>query len=481
MAVLTSFAPPALHLASRPATKKVVVKEHQGDEVVTYTRDADGKVTASGNGLENASWIKRTKQKLWESLVPENLSANVSKDYIATRKWQVGRDAFGAFGGTASVTASVAAIGAANGALLALGIAGLTLANVTWVKDRMAQLTTFTSTGLAKIAEKNPRPFILAADVITNLGTVVDATTAILPPIAYYPLISTMAVVRAATGTMEGAAGAGIAPRQAIADNIGEVGVKNANQSTIATTLGATASLVALGALTTAIGFGPAAIAVAATGAVGGLFCKYMMLKNLDYNPVNEGAIRNIVAAQEKGEAIPGPASNLLLQLPTVFTRNKLVIGDSVAPLLNDANFPKYQELYSDRPYILSVQDGAPHVVLKDDTDITTDNPKPGMAPLPDSSDYARKMAEVQAAFQAVHAEKLLASDEFKELKARDGADKANLWVVEQSYSKVPANMQNLLTEMKEAGWSVDTVRFNGEARPVELSQGQQQTQQQLF
>ena len=331
--------------------RPVTVKEHKGEEVVTYTRDAEGKVTSSANSQDR--WVARTKRKLWESVVPENLSANVSKDYVKTRKWQVARDAFGAFGGTASLTACVAAIGAANSALLGLGIAGVTLANVTWVKDRLTQLTNFTSTGIARVAEKNPRPWILAADIVTNTGTVIDATTAILPPVAYYPLITAMAVIRSAIGTAEGAAGAGIAPRQAIADNIGEVGVKNSNQSTIATTLGATASLVALGALTSVIGFGPAAITVAAVGSVGGLFCKYQMLQNLDYNPVNEGAVRRVINSQEKNGTVPGPAKNLLGQLPTVFRRSKLVIGERVAPLLDDPNFPKLREAYQNRAYIL--------------------------------------------------------------------------------------------------------------------------------
>lgn len=471
MAVL-SIAPANIGLVQRTSgtSKPVKVKEHQGAELVTYERGVDGMVkTTSGNASADAAWHVRARRKLWESLVPENLSANVSKDYVATRKWQVMRDAAGSFAGTASLAACLGAIGAANSALLGLGIAGLTLANVTWVKDRLTQLTGFTSTGIAKIAEKNPRPWILAADIVTNVGTVIDATTAVLPPIAYYPLITVMGVIRTAIGTAEGAAGAGIAPRQAIADNIGEVGVKNANQSTIATTLGATASLVALGGLTAAIGFGPAAMAVAAAGAAAGLFCKYQMLKNLDYNPINENAVRRVIDHQEKEGKVVGPAENLLLQLPTVFRRNKLVVGDAVAPLLGDTNFPKLREMYADRPYILSVQGDKPHIVLKDDLETEADTPKQAASPLPDSSDYARKIAEVQAAFQAVHAEKLVAGTDYKAKVKAEGAEAANLWVSEESKKRTPENMQPLLAEIKAQGWSVDTVRFNGEGRPVEI------------
>ena len=91
------------------------------------------------------------------------------------------------------------------------------------------------------------------------------------------------------------------------------------------------------------------------------------------------------------------------------------------------------------------------------------------MSPLPDSSDYARKMAEVQAAYQAVHAEKLLAGADYKAKVKSEGTEAANIWVSEESKKRTPETMQSLLAEMKAAGWSVDTVRFNGEARPAEI------------
>ena len=462
----------ASHSFNKPTPlAKVVVKEHQREQVVTYTREDDGTVKSSDNALKDEPWLRSAKRKLVESLVPENISQNVSKDYIPTRKWEVAREVFGSFAGTAAGAALIAAVAGANSAIVALGIAGVTLANINWVKDRLAQMTGFAmgASGIAKFAEKNPRPWIMAADTVNAAATVVDSTAAFMPPLSYYPMLATIGVVRSVVGAAAGAAAAGIAPRQAIADNIGEVGAKNGNQSTLATLVGSTASLAALGALTAAIGFAPAATAIAVAGSAAGLFCKYKMLQNLDYNPVNETALRKVISNQDDGTEISGPERNLFKLLPSIFRSDKLTVGASIAPLLNDANFPALRELYSERPFIVSVQDGKPHIVLKDDLESDKDTPKKATLPLPDGEQYARKTAEVQAAYQAIRLEQVLAGDDYASRLETQGKDQANLWAAQESYKQTPEDIRPLLLEMREVGWSVDTVRFFGEARPAEI------------
>lgn len=450
---------------------KVVVKEHQREQVVTYTREDDGTVKSSDNALKDEPWLRSAKRKLVESLVPENVSQNVSRDYIATRKWEVAREACGAFAGTAAGAALISAVAAANSAIVALGIAGVTLANINWVKDRLAQMTGFAmgASGIAKFAERNPRPWIMAADTVNAAATVMDSTAGFMPPLSYYPMLATVGVVRSVIGAAAGAAAAGIAPRQAIADNIGEVGAKNSNQSTLATLVGSSASLAALGALTAMIGFAPAATAIAVAGSAAGLFCKYKMLQNLDYNPVNETALRKVIDSQDSGEEVAGPGKNLFKLLPTIFHRDKLAVGDSVAPLLGDANFPALRALYTERPFIVSVQNGEPHIVLKDDLESDKDTPKKATLPLPDGEQYARKSAEVQAAYQAVRLEQILEGDDYAKRSASEGKDAANLWAAQESYRQTPEDIRPLLLEMKKQGWSVDTVRFYGESRPAEI------------
>ena len=462
----------ASHSLNRPTPlAKVVVKEHQREQVVTYTREDDGTVKSSDNAIKDEPWHRSAKRKLVESLVPENISQNVSKDYVPTRKWEVVREVCGSVAGTAAGAALISAVAAANSAIIAIGIAGITLANVNWVKDRVAQLTGFATgaSGLAKFAEKNPRPWIMAADTVNAAATVVDSTAAFMPPLSYYPMLATIGVVRSVIGAAAGAAAAGIAPRQAIADNIGEVGAKNANQSTLATLFGSTASLAALGALTAAIGFAPAATAIAVAGSAAGLFCMYKMLQNLDYNPLNETALRKVIASQDSSEELAGPGNNLFKLLPSIFHRDKLTVGDSVAPLLGDANFPALRELYQERPFIVSVQDGKPHIVLKDDLESDKDTPQKATLPLPDGEQYARKTAEVQAAYQAIRLEQVLEGDDYTRRLESEGKDKANLWAAQESYRQTPDDIRPLLLAMKEQGWSVDTVRFFGESRPAEI------------
>lgn len=458
----------------QPAAENMVsVREYQGDKVVTYTRSADGFVS-SDNAPSEANWLARTGRKIWESVVPENVSASVSEDYVPTRRWQVARDFFGAFGGTAAATATIAAIGAANSAVAALGIAGINLANIGWVQKRLPKLAPLVSAGLAKKAEQNPRPWLMAIDLLKHSSVMIQSATAFLPPTLYYPLMIGVAAAEKGAKAVEEAGGANINPRQAVADNLAEITIKNTNQSTIAGLLGATTSLVAIGALTPVLGFAATAMTVSAVGVAGGLFSKYNMLENLDYIPVNESAVRRLVDGLEKDGKVAGPKKNLISHLPSLFQRNKFVVGDSVAPLLEDPNFPQLRELFNDRGYIVSVNEGSPHIILKDDLDTDADDPRTAQSGLPETSDFARKMMEVQATFQAVHAEKLLDSPEYQKRVDTDGVDRANLWVSEQSLAKTPANFQPILEDMKAQGWSVDTIRFDGESRPIEIGGSQE-------
>jgi len=255
---------------TRLAPKTLTVKEFHGDKPVIYQRQGDGSVIDPEGEKNQDSWVDSLKARAWDSLVPENLAHNLSKDYVPTRKWQLARDFSGSFAGTAALGAVMTAVGPANMALAAVSLAGLTVANVTWVKDRLGQISSMISTPLARVAEKNPRPWLLAADVAQQVGTVLDASTAVLPSSAYYPLLAGVSVMRAAAGAASGAASANIAPRQALRGNLGEVTVKNANQGTLATMAGATAGIAALGAAAGVVGFGPAALIVSGVGALGG-------------------------------------------------------------------------------------------------------------------------------------------------------------------------------------------------------------------
>lgn len=448
-----------------PGHRPVLVKEYQGDKLISFQRDQDGVVSSPDVSPDDAGWLARTKTKVWNSLVPENLSQSVSKDYVTTRKWQLARDFLGAFAGTASMAAVMTAVAPANAALAALSVAGLTVANVNWFKDRMGQISSIAATNIARVAEKNPRPWMMAGDIVQNVGTVVDAATCVLPPIVYFPLLTGMGIIRAVGGAASGAAGANVGPRQAIKGNLGEVSVKNSNQSTLATFAGSTAGIAALGAIGSVTGFGTAVLAVAGIGAVGALFTNYKMLQALDYNPVNERAMRYVMDhMQSHGGEIPPPARNLMGQVIGLFKRDTLVAGDKIKPLLQDKNFDELRDTFKDRPYMMSIRDGKPYLVLKHEEG-SQDQPEPADKPLPESSDFVTKMAQTQATYQGIVAERLLASPDYASKKAQN-EEAANKWVIEESLKQTPADIRPFLTDMKKAGWSVDTVRFWGEERP---------------
>ncbi|MEW6283472.1 MAG: RUS1 family protein, partial [Candidatus Eremiobacterota bacterium] len=412
------------------------------------------------------SWLERTRRQAWDALVPENLSHSVSRDYVPVRKWQLVRDFLGSFSGSVALVAVMTAVGPANAGLAALSVAGLTVANVIWLKDRLAQVSHIAATSIARVAERNPRPWIMAADVVQNVGTVLDASTAVLPPLVYYPLLTAVAAARAVFGAASSAASANIAPRQALKGNLGEVSVKNSNQSTLTTLLGATAGTAALGVLSASLGFGPAALIISALGAGGCLVAEYMKLQALEYDPINERAMRRVLEQQEKDGTVPGPDRDLLGQMTDLLRPDQLIVGDRVRPLLEDPAFPELRQMYRDRPYFLALRDGLPCIVLKQDAE-AQDRPQP----MPEINVHPDNLAQVQAVYQAVTAERLLEAPEFAARTEREGRAAAERWVLEESLRRTPSDIRPFMRELREAGWSADMVRFRGEERPVLLSE----------
>lgn len=446
----------------------MVVREPVDGKIITFERNPDGSVRSSEKASDRSLW-KRMRQSAVNLLVPENVSESVSKDYVRSRQWQLCRDFLGAFGGMASLAAVMTAVGPANIALATLSIASLSVANVTWLKERLGQVSSIASTKIARIAEKNPKPWMLAADVINNVGTITDAATAIVSPLAYYPMQIGMMILRSGAGAAAGAAGANVGPRQAIRGNLGEVSVKNSNQSTIATFAGATIGAATLAALSEWWGFGPAAMIVASVGATAGLGAYAMMLRSLSYSPVNERAMRQVIShgLDHQGE-VPAPPS-LTKQLFGLTHSDKLIVGNRVRPLLEDPSFNDLRTLYQHRPYIMAIRNGAPYIVMKRDKG-ADDRPPEADKPLPDGADYVDKMAQVQAASQAIIAERLLASDEYEQRATKDGTPAATRWVIEESLHRSPDDVRPLLREMQRKGWSVDMIRFWGEERPVQIA-----------
>lgn len=442
---------------------EVEVTEQFGKETVTYQRDSQGHVVGSQDNLPVPGWLERTKDRAWSALVPDNLPNSVSPDYVRTRQWQLARDFFGTFAATSSLAAVTTAIGPANTALAAMGIAALSLANVTWIKQRLPQITQFASTGLATVSERNPKPWMLASDLILQASMVAEAATCLLPAGSYYPLLTGLAMAQAVGTVATNSASASLTPRQARQNNLGEVTTKNSNQSTLVSIAGATAGLAAVGALTGPLGFGHAALVVSSLGALAGTYCKIKRLQVAEYDPINEKSLRRVI---DRG--MVGPERNQLKLLFDLARSDRLVVGNRPRPLLQDPNFPALRQLFTDRPYMLSVHEGAPYIVMKDEQGVTDEIPQAN-APLPTNASYTERMAQVQAAYHGIVLENFLAGDEYAELVRDKGTQAANLEAVHRTLQQTPVDMHQFLKDLQAQGWSVDMVRFRGDAKPVKI------------
>lgn len=463
---------PVLRPAAAPGAKAaggVVVEEPTGDKTIEYRRDASGKVQVPESDKTGGTWWERQKNWVWGSLVPDNLATSVSKDYVPTRKWQLAHDFLGSMAGTAAVAAVLTAVPPASAALAALGVASLTLGNLTWAKDRVGQVVGLFSTRVATVAEKNPRPWMMAAEVANNLTTALDASVVLLPPLAYFPILTVNTLLRAVSGAAGGAAGANVGPRQALKGNLGEVSIKNGNQGTLATFAGATVGAAMMSGLSGFIGLQAAMFATTAVGAAGALLCTYKMLQNLDYNPLNERGLRRVVEHMEThGGEVCGPDPSLMSQVGRIFQSDALTVGDRALPLLEDPAFPELREMYKERPYILQVKDGRSHIVMKDDEGADR-LPAATHPDLPKDATFAERMAQMQAALQGLHVERLAASPDYAQRVASEGQEKADRWLRDESFRKTPADIQPLLADLKAKGWSVDMIRFTGQEKPTVL------------
>ncbi|MHB2020047.1 MAG: RUS1 family protein, partial [Candidatus Xenobia bacterium] len=309
------------------------------DSYITYNVDSNGQVSSPDTNHEDAGLLTRMRKLVWNFVVPENMNESVSKDYARSRLWQAGRDFMGAFGGVAAVGAVAMAVGPANGALAALSIASLTVTNVNYFRDRIGQASSIATSKIARLAEKNPKAWMAVSDVITNVGTIADAATVIMPPTWYYPEQILMSVLRSAGGAASAAASANVAPRQAIKSNLSDVTVKNNNQGTISTFLGATCGAATVAALTPVLGIGGAVLTVAAAGSVVGFAAYCGMLASLEYGPVNETGVRDIIHHMKEHHGEIPPPPGVWKSVRRVGHVDRLVIGDRVKPLLEDKDF----------------------------------------------------------------------------------------------------------------------------------------------
>lgn len=267
----------------------------------------------------------------------------------------------------------------------------------------------------------------------------------------FFPLTIGTGLLLTFAGTMRGAASADIGPRQAVSDNLGELNAKNGNQNLIANNLGIALGSGLFAAVSGTLG-GAALPLIGALSCAFGVYATSRMLKELDMNPVNEKAVRDIVDALQEQKPVPGPSKDRIWSaLKDILTPDKIELGQDPELLRRDqGRFAELKSKYADRQYLLEAVNGEPYVVLKQSS---TANDR------------------FQAMVQAVTMQRLAKSPEYKNQLDTKGQDEADFWLVEQSLAKTPEDIAPLVGRLKDAGWSVDMFRFKDTGQRVESSQ----------
>jgi hypothetical protein len=78
-------------------------------------------------------------------------------------------------------------------------------------------------------------------------------------------------------------------------------------------------------------------------------------------------------------------------------------------------------------------------------------------------------MAQVQAAYHGILLEKFLAGQDYAQLVQDQGLAAANLEAVRRTLQETPSDMHSFLKDLQSQGWSVDMVRFRGDAKAVKI------------
>lgn len=470
---------------------KVVAEEIDGDRPIRWHIDDTGSVSTPDAAGKELGFLRRTGRWFRDSMIPENYKTSCSPDYLSTRAWTLIGDYAGSMAGMAAVGCVFGSVPSATAALATLGVLAINYSNMLNLKDRVGQITGFLATPLAMRAERNPRPWLMLGDATAQVCSVMDASVAIAPPIAYFPILVATTTLRSLAGAVVGGASANIGPRQAIKGNLGEVSVKNGNQGKVVGMAGALTTPFVMAGLShyfgattdiamAAMAGDPVASAVfshatamagvttVGVGAAIAIFSMYMYLRKLDMNPVNEHTLRKVLNHMDanQGEVI-GPNRNVLRQFGQVSGGESLTMGERVKPILEDPAFEELRQLYQDRPYIMQFNQGKPYAIMKNDQRYSDHKEAVDSEELPHTADYLHRMAQTQAAIQAIRAEQLVASPEYAARVSSDGQAKADRWLLEESLQRTPADIEPFLVQLKEKGWSVDLLRLRGRDRPT--------------
>lgn len=244
--------------------------------------------------------LKSTQNGLQSLFIPKNIDKTMTKDYLSTRCWWMGREVMSnvAYGFAASQAGALALeLVVKSQPAAAVATVGLGL-GMYWFPKVVEQLRNGASVAastLAPVVDRRPKAWFLAADILDNVSTAVMAGGALLPGL-YAPLTIAAGAGMTIGVVLKRRAMTNMFYRQAInpKDTMPEVTTKESNQSIVL-------DLVSMGVgagLQWGIGNSSLAVGLPLVGLAGaalGTLASVRFLANLDMENVNESVVRETV------------------------------------------------------------------------------------------------------------------------------------------------------------------------------------------
>lgn len=407
--------PPPARPPEAPAPE-VLAYEQTQDQVVLYGED--------GQRLSGPDVEKSRAGFLKNLLLPSKMPESVSPDYLTSRKWNFLAEAAGSTQSYLGTAAALGAVGIGNGPLT-VGLAWM-------ARDAIDGVGKFVGSQFGRQADRDPKGWYTRGEYVHAAGMMMEATLAVAPQ-AFLALAPTANAVKAFGATVKGAAQAPIEVHQARDNNLGEVRSKNANQSMLASALGAGLGfgLEKLGY--SLIGSAATPVLMAAASATK-LFATHQYMRALDLDPVTE---KRAFTHVRKWLELPknGPYPKEL---------EGLELGAPLAEWMKSPErFRDLAALYGNRNYLLDVRQDKVSVLL---------HPNSG------SED------QLQAVLQSSLLRLLQASPGYQ-ARQRQDESAARDWLVRTSLAAVDGLVESFARDQD------DPLRFNAESRRAHWEQ----------
>jgi hypothetical protein len=433
--------------------EETFTESFQGHSVV-YGYDKDGHLAPQGidghPGEAGLGFFDKSIAMAKRVIFPPNVESSVSKDYMPTRAWHAVHQLIQGTGGFAVGAANLAAL-AGNGTWGAAIGGGAAMATFNMIRNSTCNATGFLSSFQVDKAEKNPRGWMVAGEALSNAGMAIGALGAVPAVVAVAPagllgITLAGAAISTVGGVMKGAAMANVNQRQAIDGNLAQVNIANSHQDMVTKYVASTAGAALMAAVVgSATGSLAIPVIAAATGVLG-TAAMTQWVKNLDYHPVTESGLREVVDGLEQG-SVPSPSPDHLSEMLKSLTDSGCYsLGSDHRPATRE-RLEELKGLYQGHNYLLDIENGTPFIAV---------NEKCG----PED--------RCQAIVQAIHAERLKEQPEYAEQVRLGGQEAGDQWLIQQSLNATPKDMTAFLESLKQAGWSTDIMKFTDTGRRTE-------------